>query len=59
MTVELATRLACHWCGPGTRARWYVPVHDRNGAVADRLGVCDEHLASVRACGYQVRELAP
>ena len=55
--VALLTRLACHWCGPGTRARWYVPVHDGTGQEADRLGVCDDHLPAVQACQYQVREL--
>lgn len=54
----LAERLVCHWCGPGKQATKYVPVYDRTGQEDDRLGVCDdEHLESVRACGYRVRQL--
>jgi hypothetical protein len=57
MTVELASRLVCHWCGPGTQAQWYVPVHGPSGEETDRVGACDDHVVSVLACGYQPREL--
>lgn len=57
MVIELARRLVCRWCGPGTAANWYVPTHNADGEEDDRLGVCDDHLASVLACGYTVKEL--
>jgi hypothetical protein len=59
MAIALLTRASCRWCGPGTRARWYVPVRGYNGEETDRLGVCDAHLGEVLACGYQVKELDP